>query len=80
MKTRGKNHYRQEKETQCRYYADTWSPGHQCQKPQSYAYVMENGSQSSNGYSDNRKKKKNICHRCGDDWTPGHKCWNNQTI
>ena len=62
-KTRGDNHYRQEKETQCRYCADTWSPSHQCHKPQSYAYEMENSLKSSNIYSDNRKKKKNICRR-----------------
>ena len=80
IKTRGDNHYRQEKETQCRYCADTWSPGHQCHKPQSYAYEMENRSKSSNSYADNRKKKKNICHRCGVGWTPGHKCRNNETI
>ena len=48
IKTRGDNHYRQEKETQCRYYAYTWSPGHQCHKPQSYAYEMENSSKSEN--------------------------------
>ena len=28
IKTKGDSHYRQEKETQCGYYADTWSPGH----------------------------------------------------
>ena len=58
IKTRGDNHYRQEKETQCRYCVDTWSLGHQCHKPQSYAYEMENRSKSSNNYADNRKKKK----------------------
>ena len=61
IKTRGDKNYQQEKETQCRYYADTWSPSHQCHKPQSYAYEMENRSNSSNSYADNRKKKKNIC-------------------
>ena len=80
IKTRGDNHYRQEKETQCRYCADTWSPGPQCYKPQSYAYEMENRSKSSNSYVDNRKKKKSICCQCGDDSTPGHKCRNNETI
>ena len=80
IKTRGDNHYRQEKETQCRHCADAWSPGHQCHKPQSYAYEMENRSKSSNTYADNQKKKKNICHLCGDDWTLSHKCRNNETI
>ena len=80
IKTRGDNHYRQEKETQCRYCANTWSPGHQCHKPQSYAYEMENRSKSSNIYTDNRIKKKIICRGCGDDWSPGHKCRNNEAI
>ena len=72
--------YRQGKETQCRYWENNWSLDHQCHKPQSYSYEMENRSKSSNSYADNRKKKKNICHRCDDDWTPGHKCRNNETI
>ena len=80
IKTRGDNHYQQEKETQYRYYANTWSTDHQCHKPQSYSYEMENISKSSNSYVDNRKKKKNICRQCGDDWTPGHKRRNNQII
>ena len=75
IRTRGD--YRQEKEAQCRYCENTWSPGHQCHKPQSHAYEMENRPKSSNNYSDNRKKKKNICRRCGDDWNPSHKCRNN---
>ena len=58
IKTKWDSHYWQEKETQCRYYADTGSPGHQCHKPQSYTYEMENRSKSSNGYSDNKKKNK----------------------
>ena len=52
-----------EKETQCRHCEDNWSPSHQCHKPQSHAYEMENWSKSSNSYYDNRKKKKNICRR-----------------
>ena len=77
IKTKGDSHYQQEKETQCRYCTDTWSPCHQCHKPKSYGYEMENRSKSSNGYFDNKKKKKkNICHQCGDDWTPSHKCRN----
>ena len=58
IRTRGDNRYRQENETQCRYCEDTWSPGHQSHKHQSYAYEMENRSKSSNSYSDNRKKKE----------------------
>ena len=80
IRTRGDNHYRQEKETKCRYCEDTLSPDHQCHKPQSYAYERENRSNSSNSYYDNRKKNKNICHRCCDYWTLGHKCRDNQTI
>ena len=59
IKTRGDNHYRQEKETQCRYCEDNWTLSHQCQKPQSYSYEIENRLKTSNSYSDNRKKKKN---------------------
>ena len=66
IKTRGDNHYRQEKETQCRYCEDNWSPSHQFQKSQSYAYEIENRSKTSNRYSDNRKNKKNTCPRCSD--------------
>ena len=58
IKTRGDNPYRQEKETQCRYCADTWSPNHQCHKPQSYAYEIENRLNSFNSYSDNKKRRK----------------------
>ena len=58
IKTRGNKHYRQENETQCRYCENNWSPGHQCHKPQSYAYEMENRSKSSNSYSNNGKKRK----------------------
>ena len=61
IKTRGDNHYQKEKETQCRYCEDNWSPDHQCHKPQSYAYEIENRLKISNNYSDNRKKKKNTC-------------------
>ena len=34
IKIRGNNHYRQEKETQCRYCEDNWSPGHQFHRAQ----------------------------------------------
>ena len=62
IKTRGDNNYRQGKETQCRYCENNWSPSHQCHKPQSYAYEIENRLKTSNSYSDN-KKKKNTCRR-----------------
>ena len=58
IKTRGDNNYRQEKETHCRYCEYNWSPDHQCHKPQSYTYEIEN--RSSNNYSDNRKKEKHM--------------------
>ena len=67
IKTRDNNNYRQENETQCRYCGNNWSPSHQCHKPQSYAYEVENRSKMSNSYSNNRKNKKNTCRRCGDD-------------
>ena len=41
-KIRVDNNYRQEKETQCRCCENNWSSGHQCHKPQSYAYEIEN--------------------------------------
>ena len=53
IKIRGDNHYQQEKATQRRYCATTWSPDHKFHKPQSYSYEMENRSKSSNSYSDN---------------------------
>ena len=57
IKTRGDSHYRQEKETQCRYCENNWSFGHQCHKTQSYAYEIENRSKTSNSYSDNKRNK-----------------------
>ena len=80
IKTRGDNNYRQEKETQCRYCGNNWSPGHQCHKPQSYAYEVENRSKMYNRQFNNRKKKKNTCPPCSDDWIPNHKCRDRQTV
>ena len=61
IKKRGHNHYRQDKETHYRYCENNWALGHQCHKPKSYSYEIENRLKTSNRYSDNRKKKKNTC-------------------
>ena len=53
IKTRGDNNYRQGKETQCRYCENNWSPRHQCHKPQSHAYEIENRLKTSTKYSNN---------------------------
>ena len=72
--------YLQQKETQCRYCGDNWSPGHKCNNYKSDGHQTDKELDiSTNSYDSDRKKKKNTCRRCGEKWIPGHKCLSTQT-
>ena len=70
----------QQKETQCRYCGDNWSPGHKCNNYKSGGHQTDKEPDiSTSSYDSDRKKKKNTCRRCGETWIPGHKCLSTQT-